>query len=380
MTREIKYHSVNNSYSYKKKGKPAFSLTGFLICVVLPVIISLLLTSYFYLRSISFNVVTDSVSYNSILPEPYYTVSIKEDDNYSKRELPSDMKYVSSLIETINPTFKYDFHSTSPLEISYNYTVVSKYVVLDYESESKQLTEPEEAILKNDSKKLTGTSVQINEAVDIDFQKYAQRALEYKQTLRVPALAKLYVYLTVNIDAHKKGVEVCDKDSKDCYKETLVQELEIPLTESLTEITKTKKAINKQDFMNTVEKYVISNVPFFIAGCLFALVDIMLIIRFVFEYKRYKKKDLYTSIVSKLLKDYDRVIVSGKLDIDESKYTNIVYPDTFEKLVDASVNEGSPILYYNVLPGQKCFFVIINGDTMYKFRITRWYVDENGHA
>ena len=75
-----------------------------------------------------------------------------------------------------------------------------------------------------------------------------------------------------------------------------------------------------------------------------------------------------------------RYNVSGKLDIDESKYTNIIYPETFEKLVDASVNEGSPILYYNVLPGQKCFFVIINGDTMYKFRITRWYVDENGHA
>ena len=374
MTREMRYHSVNNSYTVKKKGKPAYSLTGFLICVILPLLISLAVTTYFFMRSIAFNVVTDSVSYNSILPQPSYTVSIKEDNNYyNKTELPSDMKYVSSLIETINPTFTYDFHATEPLDIKYDYAVVSKYVVIDYTDEKTQLTEPETTVLKSDSKSIASPSVQISESVNIDFQKYAQKALDYKQTLRVPALAKLYVYITVNIDARKPGLD-------DGYKETLIQELEIPLTESITDIKKTKNAINKQDFMNSVSKYVISNVPFFIAACLFFLVDILFTIRLIYEYKRYKKKDLYTSIVSKLLKDYDRIIVSGKLDIDESKYNNIIYPETFEKLVDASVNEGSPILYYNVIPGQKCFFIIINGDTMYKFRITRWYVDENGHA
>jgi len=374
MTREMRYNSKNNSYTVHKKGKPAYSLTGFLVCVFLPLFVSSLLTVFFFMKSIDFNVIEKSVSYNSILPQPQYTVSIKEDNNYyNKTELPSDMKYVSSLIQNINPTFKYDFHATEPLDIRYDYTIVSKYVVIDYTDETTQLTEPEIEILKSDSQSLTTTSIQINELVNIDFQKYAQKALDYKQTLRVPALAKLYVYMTVNIDASRRGI-------KDNYKESLVQELEIPLTESITDIKKTKTAINKQDFLENRLDYKIKNMLFFINFCLFFVVDILFIIRFIVEYQRYKKKDLYTSIVSKLLKDYDRVIVSGKLDIDESKYSNIIYPDTFEKLVDASVNEGSPILYYNVLPGQKCFFVIINGDTMYKFRITRWYVEENGHA
>ena len=164
------------------------------------------------------------------------------------------------------------------------------------------------------------------------------------------------------------------------YKDTLIQEIEIPLTDAITEVKKTKNSVDKQDFLQSISAFTVRNVPEFVLVVILFEVDIYLVLRFVKEYKRYKNRDLYTSIVSKILKDYDRVIVRGKLDIDESKYNNIIYPETFEQLVDASVNEGSPILYYNVLPGQKCFFVIIQGDTLYKFRITRWYVDQNGHA
>ena len=142
MTREMKYHSVNNSYTVNKKGKPAYSSTGFLVCVILPVVCSLLITFSLFMNSTSFNTVVDSISYNSTMKQPSYTVKIKEDENYNnKTELPSDMKYVSSLIESINPTFKYDFHATDILEVSYDYTIASKYVIIDYGDEKTPLTE-----------------------------------------------------------------------------------------------------------------------------------------------------------------------------------------------------------------------------------------------
>lgn len=374
MTREMKYHSVNNSYTVNKKGKPAYSSTGFLVCVILPVVCSLLITFSLFMNSTSFNTVIDSISYNSTMKQPSYTVKIKEDENYNnKTELPSDMKYVSSLIESINPTFKYDFHATDILEVSYDYTIASKYVIIDYGDEKTPLTEDNIVNLATVSKTENTASVQVNETVSIDFQKYAKDALDYKQTLRVPAIGKLYVYMTLHISAQKKGL-----DKK--YEDTLTQEIEIPLTDAITEIKKNKSSLDKQDFLQSTSAFTVKNVPLFILVVILFELDLYLIYRLFKEYKKYKNRDLYTSIVSKILKDYDRVIVRGKLDIDESKYTNIIYPETFEQLVDASVNEGSPILYYNVLPGQKCFFVIIQGDTLYKFRITRWYVDQNGHA
>ena len=373
MTREMKYHSVNNSYTVKKKGKPAYSSTGFLVCVILPLICGILITFSLFIRSTSFNTIVESISYNSTMKQPEYTVTIHEDENYDKTELPSGMKYVSSLIESINPTFTYDFHATDILEVSYDYTIASKYVLIDYGDEKTPLTEDNIVNLATVSKTENTASVQVRETVNIDFQKYAKDALDYKQTLRVPALGKLYVYMTLHITAQKKGIDKV-------YTDTLTQEIEIPLTDAITEVKKTKNSFDKQDFLQSVSAFTVRNVPEFVLVVILFEVDIYLVLRFVKEYKRYKNRDLYTSIVSKILKDYDRVIVRGKLDIDESKYNNIIYPETFEQLVDASVNEGSPILYYNVLPGQKCFFVIIQGDTLYKFRITRWYVDQNGHA
>lgn len=371
MTREMRYQSKNNSYTVKKKGKPAYSRTGFFVCVILPVVCCLLASISLFLKSASFNTVIESTSYNSIMPTPTYTVNIKEDTNYTSRELPADMKYVASLIETVNPTFTYDFHATDRLDVTYDYSIASKYVVINYEDEKSYLTLPEDSIIASGNKSLYTNSIQLNETVNIDFQKYAQKALEYKQSLRVSALGKLYVYMTLNISAKKGDLE---------YKDTLIQEIEIPLTESIVEIKKNNTNVNKQNFLNKIVPFSVSNKSYFIAFLVLFQVDVILIVRFFIERYRYKHKDLYTSLVSKILKDYDRVIVRGKLDIDESKYNNIIYPETFEQLVDASVNEGSPILYYNVQPGQKCFFVIIQGDTLYKYRITRWYVDQNGHA
>lgn len=373
MTREMKYHSVNNSYTVSKKGKPAYSSTGFLVCVILPVICSLLITLSLFIRSTSFNTIVDSISYNEI-SDVTYDVTIKEDENYGNiKTLPSGMKYVSSLIESINPTFKYEFHSTDMLDINYDYTIASKYVVIDYGDETTPLTQDDIVELATVSKHETSASVQINEKVNIDFQEYKDKALNYKQDLRVAALGKLYVYMTLHITAQKNGI---DKS----YERTITQEIEIPLTDAITDIKKNSNSINNQDFLVSTNAFTVTNVPVFVIVVILFEVDLYLIYRLIKEYKRYKNRDLYTSIVSKILKDYDRVIVRGKLDIDETKYNNIIYPETFEQLVDASVNEGSPILYYNVQPGQKCFFVIIEGDTLYKFRITRWYVDQNGHA
>ena len=374
MTKEMKYQSRNNSYTVTKKGKPAYSTTGFFVCVVLPLIVVFLITVSLFMRSISFNTIVDGLSYNE-MANVTYKVKIKENENYSDTILNSGMNYPSSLIETVNPTFSYEFHSPDTLDLEYSYTIASKYVVLDFTDEKTPLTNDEDNVveLAKDKQKLTGSSININESVAIDFQKYKDKANNFKQDLRIAATAKVYVYMNLHVTGTKEGM-----DKK--YERDILQEIEIPLTDATTSIKKNSNNINKQDFLVSTKKFTIKSIPMFIAFVILIEVVIYLFLRFIKEYKRFKTKDLYTSLVSKILKDYDRVIVRGKLDIDESKYTNIIYPETFEQLVDASINEGSPILYYNVIPGQKCFFVIIEGDTLYKYRITRWYVDQNGHA
>ena len=92
-------------------------------------------------------------------------------------------------------------------------------------------------------------------------------------------------------------------------------------------------------------------------------------------YREYVKRNIYTITVNKILKEYDRLIVNGSVTVDEASYANKVQPETFTEMVDAAQNLNAPILYYNVIPGEKCFFVIIKGDTLYKFRLTKAYLD-----
>ena len=45
-------------------------------------------------------------------------------------------------------------------------------------------------------------------------------------------------------------------------------------------------------------------------------------------------------------------------------------------MVDASQTLNSPILYYEVIKNEKCFFVIIKDDTMYKYRVSKAYLEK----
>lgn len=92
--------------------------------------------------------------------------------------------------------------------------------------------------------------------------------------------------------------------------------------------------------------------------------------------KEYNSFNIYNNTVNRILRDYDRLIVNGQVTLDESKYSNVVIPETFEEMVDASQNLKSPILFYEVIKGEKCFFVITKDDTLYKYRLTRAYLEK----
>ena len=92
-------------------------------------------------------------------------------------------------------------------------------------------------------------------------------------------------------------------------------------------------------------------------------------------YKLYVKDNIYNITVDKILKEYNKLIVNGEVSIDENKFTNKIYPETFIELVDASERLQSPILFYEVVPNEKCFFIIIKDNDLYKFRISKNCLD-----
>ena len=150
----------------------------------------------------------------------------------------------------------------------------------------------------------------------------------------------------------------------------------IPLSEQTINIEINTNKINNDGKVVDIDKTFKINILFiiFIVLVLLTMAAVALSIYLVIKYL---KKDIYKSKVNKLLRDYDRIIVNGKISIDESQYSNKIYPESFEEMVDAAQTLEVPIYYYEAIKNEKCFFIIVKDNTLYKYRLTRAFLEKN---
>ena len=174
------------------------------------------------------------------------------------------------------------------------------------------------------------------------------------------------------------NVELLGIDSESKNDITKINELQItiPLTNEAIDITIDSKNIDNKD-------YIVSNLKPGITNVYYLILGIVCFVAAVFEfiygeklYKIYVKGNIYNITVNRILNEYDKLIVNGNVSIDEANFTNKIYPETFIELVDASKRLNSPILFYEVVPNEKCFFIIIKDHDLYKFRISKSYLEK----
>ena len=46
-------------------------------------------------------------------------------------------------------------------------------------------------------------------------------------------------------------------------------------------------------------------------------------------------------------------------------------------MIDAAQTLEVPIYYYEAIPNEKCFFIIVKNNTLYKYRLTRAFLEKN---
>ena len=150
----------------------------------------------------------------------------------------------------------------------------------------------------------------------------------------------------------------------------------IPLSEQTIDITINNSSISDSNHIFDTTKYTITNTAVFIGSVCVLIFTLYLLVLSTNLTKKYISDNIYNITLNKILKEYDRIIVNGNVTIDESKFSNKVYVDSFEELVDASQAFNEPILFYNAIPGEKCFFIIVKGDTLYKKRLTKAFLEK----
>lgn len=297
-----------------------------------------------------------------------YTVYLKDNTFYEKKFLPSGMQYVASLINTINTNFNYEIHTTNNLKYNYKYKVIGRLEILDQEETEKILYQKDYELKEETVNQIESNNIVINEDIDIDYDEFNNYVNAYKREYGLSVESRLKVIMYIDVDGEKsKDVEKLNKKSE--------LQITIPLSEQTINIPIDTENIKNSGNLVALTNFSVESIVNLIIGSVLIVIGIIILSVAVRKYKDYKKDNIYTLTIKKILNEYDELIVNGNYTINEKKYNNIVYPEKFEEMVDASINLKTPILYYEAIKGEKSFFIIVKDDTLYKYRITKSYLE-----
>ena len=84
------------------------------------------------------------------------------------------------------------------------------------------------------------------------------------------------------------------------------------------------------------------------------------------------KIDVYKTTISRILKEYDRAIVTSKsIDSIIEEEHNVIKVESIDELLDAHDTTGQPILYSELVPNDVSCFMILDDKLLYKLIIRR---------
>lgn len=367
MSKDIKYYSKDKLYTVQKRRRLNLKIW---FCFLLIPSVTLFLISLLLIKNSvqpSGKIINVGYSENG---NADYKVYLKENDYYDTKFLNSGMQYVANIISSINSKFNYEIHADENMDFNYKYKITGELIISDPIDASKILHNKTYKLLEEKKVSTTSNNFVINEDIDIDYDYYNDYVNSYKVDYGLSVNSKLVITMDINVDGkYKEKEEKLKKDHK--------LQISIPLSEQTLNIKILSDKINESGNLSTPIKASIKNEVLFILAIITVLISTLGIGLAVYLFLQNRKKNIYNITVNKILKEYDRIIVNGNVELNENDIPNKIYPETFQEMVDASQTLNSPILYYEVIKDEKCFFVIIKDDTMYKYRITRAYLEKN---
>lgn len=289
-----------------------------------------------------------------------YKVYLKPNNYYSEKYLDKNMQYIASLIDNVDVNFNYNFSANEEINYKYTYYVKSEVRVANSDdstkviySKSDRVTEPVTLSKEN------SLGFDINQNIKVDYNKYNDQIKSFKSSYLINADSNLILSLCVGVE-DQKGNKIKDINTNE------VMSLNIPLTQQMINISMNYKETNNSNNAKIYKDFNISNKVLFalsILSLIGALIYAVLLVTFL--RKTSTKKTIYDITLSKILREYDRVIVNSRKPIAITG--EIIELSSFNELLDVRDNLEKPIIFKEIHKGQKSVFVVKNGDETYRY-------------
>ena len=358
---QIKYEDDNKKYLLKdKKNKKKIMNTLVLILIFMLIIGIVLIFSSISKISTIGNRESGNVDYK---------VYLKDNDFYQNKYLGKGMQYIASLINTVNVSFNYSNNYSSVIDYEYDYTVTGKILVTDKYDNSKVLYEKEEVLVENKHGKGKDDGFTLLEDLDIDYDKYNSYVTTFKDTYQLDVDSNLIITMTINHKGTYNDKNISNKSSQ--------LNISIPLTKNTIDITMNTNSLDSNIDI-AIDESIVSNKVTFTLGIILGGLSLLSILILILS--KDSKNDIYKREINRILKNYDRLIItSSQPSIDETNYKNIIRVMTIEELIDVTEISNEPIIYYEVVPNEKSYFIVLKQESLYKLTVSRAYLEKHAN-
>ena len=353
-----KMRKVKGESSYKDETIHFYlSLKNRFILIIL-MIVALGIGAYYFINE-SFAVKQFSVLDYNQNGDIDYDVYLQENNFYSESHLESGKNYVSSLIDKVHVDFKYNYYLSEVVNLNYNYNIVASLFI--YGKDNALLYSNDFNLETHSTKRSEGVKkLNIDEAVEVDYQYFNNLAKEYADKYGVDVTAVLKVNMNVSADTIWKEF-FSTKNNK------VSLGLEIRLLQPEISIKINDFGHNSDGSYQELESEIPVNEASLYLGLTFLIMDVLLIIYLVsFILVVSPKKTKYCHLRDGILKEYDKKIVnSRKMPVITDQ--NVIDCYSFNELLDAHNTLKKPIIYYELIRNQKCIFIFIDNDMVYRY-------------
>ncbi len=339
-------------------GKLYLSYNSRLLINVFGIAIFLILGFILFVSSISIKA-RSSVLYRQV-SNLDYKVYLKQNDYYKEPYLNKNMRYIASLIDNVDVNFNYNFMVNQNINYKYTYYIKADVTVADSEdktkviySKSDKLTDYKTVVKDN------STGFTINENIKVNYADYNDLVKAFKSSYAISASSNLVLSLHVGIEDGKGNI-IKNIDYND------VMKLTVPLTEQMINISMDYNEVNNSDNARIYKDFSISNNVTLILSIISIIISIVFIVRLLlFLRKTTSKKTVYDTTLSRILREYDRVIVNSKKMVNISE--DVIDVKNFNELLDVRDNLEKPIIFSEIHKGQKSVFIVRTANETYRY-------------
>lgn len=285
-----------------------------------------------------------------------YKVFLKENNFIDNEYLNAGEAYILDLIDYVRLTPVYNFKSTSKTNVTGTNKLVAKLKVYYKESSDKN-NNPE---VMNKEKTLDEKVMNFNDdkytslgSYDLYLNEYLDMLKDFQSEVKIAVDGYLDITYESSFDGKVGGASYSNK-----YDNTV----RIPLSNSVVKIESPKSEAKESNVYEadlvktnkTVMSYiVIANIVVFIIICF--------LLKKLFSFTN---KSEYQRKLSKILKNYDDIIVNTSTILDVKKY-KVIKIDEFKEILNLSRELLLPIMNYEKIKDKETWFYVIKDDILY---------------